>query len=546
MSPLARAIPMTPRRRRSAFALASLLVAAIVSTFPGGSEAQVARAWSYDTPLDPYGTWRGARVLAMGNLSVAVEDDRNPFGAYTSFGNPAGFLTARDSSWVEQGSSYRDYFDRYYGEGHSVVNRTGAVRVGWLVGDQWAIGADVRYSTILASRHDLGSYDDRSRFIRDFDVSVPDYFVPRTGDRTLGAGVTSPAATVTYARRFWPWLTLGGQFSHRSEQEDRTVLNDPYDFDNRSAANEVRGGLLLHPSVFANKAEVGLYASWTGNKVTGVSSSPLNDDTYDLARPQVSWGAQILAKTGWLRGIVEGHHHSYDGEQIARVNWAPQFFLNPFPSDTDQDFVFKKRWTSALVGLRHNQASTRWMADVPGTPLHVGARYAYHREYQWSQPLPDVLSPMLPLNVRRLGYRGAGGLSFHLPENGGAVAMEVQIEREHRADWSQETDPSAGPAVVPDVDMAQISYHLGAEYKARPWLPLRAGVALRRYDPDRRDGLPPLRGIRLSAGTSYHWTALGVLIDGAWAREHFRHSPQNPSLELGRSDELTITFQHLF
>jgi hypothetical protein len=541
---------MGPDRARRAAGLRLLAAftaaAAFVICGAPAARGQVARAWSNDTPVDPYAAWRGARVMAMGDLSVAVEDDRNPLNPYGFSGNIAGFLTSRDSSYAEQGTAYRDYFDRFYGRGNSVVNRTTSLRVGWLQGDKWAAGADLRYSTLRASRHDLGTPEDESRFIRDFDVSLPDYFIPRVGDRTIGAGVEYPTASVLYARRFRSWFTLGGRYSHRSEKEDRTVLNDPYDFDNESSASEIAGGLLLHPRLFARKMQVGVYASWTGDKIKGVSSSSFNEDSYELERPEVAWGAQLFTRLRWIRGIVEGHHHSYDGEQVARVNWAPQFFLNPNPSELDQTFVFKKRWTSGLVGLRHNQFRTRWMADVPGTPVHVGARYAYYREYQWAFPLADVLSPMLPLDVRRLGYRTAAGVSLDLPDQVGLVAVEVQAAREQRADWREERGSALPPATVPDVTMAQISYHFGAEYRARPWLPLRAGVALRRYDPDRRDGFPPIRGIRLSAGAAYRWNAVGLLFDGAWAHEHFRYTPLDPSAEIGRSDELTVTVQHLF
>lgn len=548
MNPTTSVAPNPSRRTVAGFRLlAAFAAAAALGSFSASAaSAQVARAWSNDTPLDPYTAWRGARVQAMGDLSVAVEDDRNPLNAYGYSGNPAGFLTSRDTSYVEQGTVYRDYFDRYYGRGNSVLSRENSVRVGWLPGSKWAIGADLRYSTMRASRHDQGTVEDRSRFIRDFDVSLPDYFIPRTGDRTIGAGVDFPSASVIYARKFRSWFTLGGRFTRRSEQEDRKVLNDPYDFDNQSSASEIGGGIVLHPAMIADKMELGVYASWTGNNLKGISTSSFNEDTYELKRPEVSWGSQLVTHLGWVEGIVEGRHHSYDGEQIARVNWAPQFFLNPYPSELDQNFVFKKRWTSAIVGLRHNEFRTRWMANVPGTPMHVGARYAYYRQYQWSFPLADVLSPMLPLDVRRLGYRTAGGVSIDLPDQAGVVALEVQAAREQRADWREERGSSLPPATVPDVVMEQISYHFGAEYKARPWLPLRAGVVLRRYDPDRLDGQPPIRGIRLSAGASYRWDAVGLLFDGAWAHEHFRYTPLDPSIEIGKSDELTVTIQHLF
>jgi hypothetical protein len=536
--------------RRSAAGFRRLVAiaaaAALAAFLPSGARAQVAQAWSNDTPLDPYTLWKGARVLAMGDLSVAVEDDRNPFNPYGYSGNPAGLLTARDTSWAEQSSHYRDYFDRYYAKYNSVLTRTSSARFGWLVGSKWALAGDISYATMHASRHDQGTAADGSRFIRDFDVSLPDYFIPRSGDRTIGAGVDYPSAALTYSRRFRSWFTLGGHFGFRDEREDRTVLNDPYDFDNHASATEIGGGVLLHPAFFRERIRLGFYASWTGDDVKGISSSTLNEDSYDLSRPLVSYGTQLEVRRAWLHGIVEGHHHSYDGEQIARVNWAPQFFLNPNLSQVDPRFVFKKKWSSGLVGLRHNQVKTRWMADVPNTPVHVGARWAYYREYEWDRPLPGVLSPMLPIDVRRLGYDGAGGVSFDLPAQEGTVALEVQLSREQRADWTQERDPFAPPPSVPDVTIGQVSYHFGAEYKARPWLPIRAGVALRRYDPDRRDGNPPIRGIRLSAGASYRLNSLGVVVDGAWSHEHFRYTPLDPSIEIGKSDQVALSLQRLF
>jgi hypothetical protein len=152
------------------------------------------------------------------------------------------------------------------------------------------------------------------------------------------------------------------------------------------------------------------------------------------------------------------------------------------------------------------------MLDLPGTPMHVGMRYTYYREYQWTHPIPDVLSPMLPLDVRRLGYRGAGGVSFDLAEGAGTVAMELQMAREHWAEWAEERGAAAPANAIPDVSIGDVSYHFGAEYRAKPWLPLRAGVVLRRYDFDRRDGNPPYRGIRLSVGAAYRWEALGLVV----------------------------------
>jgi hypothetical protein len=541
--------PHAVRRHRSG--IVPLLTAVVTATTfvsfdAPRAGAQVAQAWSYDIPIDPYGTWRGARVQAMGNLQASVEDDRNPISPYGIGTNPAGFLTVRDTSWVEHASNYQDYFDGFYGKSHSAVSRTTATRLGWQRNGKWVLGAEIRYAILDASRHDLGSVEDRSRFIRDFDISLPDYFIPRTGDRTLGAEVSSPYASLSYARRFRSWLTLGGRFGYRSEREDRRVLNDEYDFDHESGASDIAGGLLLHPRWMKDKVQLGVFAGRFGSKVTGISSSPLNEDEYSWERPLISWGAHAQVRLAGFRGVFGGAHRSFDGEQIARVNWAPQFFLNPNPSEVNMDYVFKRRWTTALTGMRHNEGLGQWMFDVPGTPVHVGMKYAYYRQYQWAYPLPGVLSPMLPLDVRRLGYRTAGGFSVDLAENAGAVAVELQLAREHRADWAEERGYDGPATDIPDVSMGDVSYHFGAEYKPRPWLPLRAGVALRRYDPDRRDGIAPYRGIRLSAGAAYRWEALGLLIDGAYSHEHFHHVPLDPSVEIGYGNAFQLSIQHLF
>ncbi len=538
--------PIVARRTRGCLRLFAVATVVLSAWAPTPASAQVARTWAYDMPIDPYLNWRGARVQAMGDLRAAVEDERNPLSPYGIGANPAGFLTARDTSWVEQTSSYQDYYDRYYGKDHSGVSRGTGLRFGWQRNGKWVIGGSVSYGILDVSRHDLGSLEDRSRFIRDFDISLPNYFIPRTGDRTLGAGISSPAASISYARRFRSWLTLGGRFSHRSEQEDRRVLFDEYDFDNESKSIELSGGALFHPSWLRNKVQLGVYAGRIGSVIKGISSSSFNEDEYDWSRPLIQWGAHLFIRQGPFRGLIGGAHRSFDGEQIARVNWAPQFFLNPYPSIVDQDFVFKKRWTTAIAGLRRNEALGQWMVDVPGSPMHVGVRYSYYREYQWTYPLEGVLSPMLPLDVRRLGYRGAGGVSFDLAEGAGTVAMELQMAREHRADWAEERGAAAPATAVPDVSIGDVSYHFGAEYKPRPWLPLRAGVVLRRYDFDRRDGQPPYRGIRLSAGAAYKWDALGMLFDGAWSHEHFHHAPLDPSGELGEGNKLQLSVQYLF
>ena len=91
-----------------------------------------------------------------------------------------------------------------------------------------------------------------------------------------------------------------------------------------------------------------------------------------------------------------------------------------------------------------------------------------------------------------------------------------------------------------------LSYHFGAEYRALAELPLRAGVVLLRQDPDRRDGLPPNKGIQFTAGAGYFWKVLDAQIDLTGAHEHFRFAPLDPSEEIGYGDRLILTLTRLF
>jgi hypothetical protein len=94
--------------------------------------------------------------------------------------------------------------------------------------------------------------------------------------------------------------------------------------------------------------------------------------------------------------------------------------------------------------------------------------------------------------------------------------------------------------------MGQVSYHFGAEFYVKPWLPLRAGLALRRYDPDRGDGYEPYSGTRVSLGTAYRWNALGILFDGSYSHEQFHVTPGNPWGEIGERNLGSLSLQYLF
>jgi hypothetical protein len=514
--------------------LAACLIAVCRST---PASAQVAEAWLRYTPIDAHAGARSTRLEGMGSLEVAVPDDQSLIDPYNLGGNPAALLMSRDTSLVMIPTSYQNFDDAYYGFAHSAVGRSAGFHGEFRPTRRWGMAADLDYGSLNASRHDLCPSPDDCRFIRDFDLPVAPEMEPVTGDRTFGARVSTPLVAVTYARTFFQKATFGAKVGYRHEAEDRRIQH-PYDLDVSSDATQLTGGAYYPLSIWGGSVSLSGWGSVARHKVLGKSESSLNEDVYDWDRPQVAYGGALFVKRGeWLRGIVDGRHRSYDGEEIARVNWAPQFYLNPNPSINDQVNVFKKSWSAFLSGLRHNEASTRWLVGLPGKPVHIGLSYAYFRQYEWITPNEVVIPTVDELNVRRSGYRLASGFSIGGDDGKGLVAIEARVAREFREDFTDK---------LPDIAFMTYTYHFGVEYPVRPDLALRGGLAVLRHDPNRDDLNPALKGAGVTAGVGYFWKALDAQIDLSLAHYHFAHAPADPSEELGFGDRVALTLQRLF
>jgi len=185
--------------------------------------AQIADAWLRYTPVDAYAGTRSTRLAGMGSIQVAVEDDEDLFDPYHYGRNPAGLLMSRDTSIVVIPTSYQNFDDRYFGRSHSAVGRGMGFRGEFRPNARWGMAGEIGYGQISASRHDLCPDPDDCRFIRDFDLPLAPQIAPITSDRTVGAGVQTPLASVTYARTFFTNVTLGGRFGFRHEAENRQL-----------------------------------------------------------------------------------------------------------------------------------------------------------------------------------------------------------------------------------------------------------------------------------------------------------------------------------
>jgi hypothetical protein len=503
----------------------------------GSAPAQIAESWLNYTPTEVYAGWGSTRLLGMGDMSVSVVDDRSLIDIYNYSKNSAGIVAARDTSLVDFPWSYQDFNDTYYDQSHSANQRGGAIHGEIRPNRVWAVGFDAGYGSIDASRHDGCPWPDGCRFIRDYDLMVAPVSEPVSGDQTFGAGVSSPYISGTYGRVFKKRITLGGTLGFWQEDENRRHYAR-YDLDLASTSTAFQVGAAYRLPALSDAVTLAGFFGYADNEVVGESESPLNRDVYNWSRPEPSFGGQVQVKSGtWLSGILDGRHSSYDGDGNAEVNWAPQFFLNPLPSDNQTVNVFHQKWLAFTSGYRRNEGSTQWLVNVPGKPVHVGVRYVYFQEYEWIVPNEEVLPTANELNVKRLGYRFGGGLSFDIPDQKGVIAAETHILHEAREDYTEQ---------IPDLSMITYTYNFGAEYRALPYLPVRAGTVLIRHDPNRYDGYGPVKGIGLTFGTSYYWQAIQSRIDFSYGYNHFNASPNDPSDEVGSGDRFTLYIQHLF
>lgn len=532
-------LPGSRAGRRGVVRDRSWTVLAIATAMLFGSRpatAQIADAWLRYTPVDAYAGGKSSRLEAMGGIEVAVPDDQGLFDPYHYGGNPAALLVARDTSVVRIPTGYSDFEDGYWGFNQSAVGRGAGLHAEFRPRPKWGIGLDFDYGSTDASRNDQCPAPDDCRFIRDFDLPIAPEMEPVTTDRVFGAGVQTPSIGVSYARTFFNKVTLGVRLGHRYEEEHRRIIN-PYPLNTTSTATEFAGGAYYPLPILDRSASLSAWYHYVANKVTGTSQTPFNDDKYDWDRPEVAFGGALYVKKGdWLEGIAYGEHRSFDGEEIARINWAPQFFMNPFPPLVNPNNVFKKDWSAFLSGFRHNEGSTRWLVGLAGKPIHLGAQYAYYRQYEWITPNEVVLPTVDELNVKRQGYRFAGGISLGR-EGQGIVALEGRIAREFRDDFTGE---------LPGISMITYSYHFGGEYPLRHDLPVRAGVEALRHDPNREDIYSPVKGIGITAGAGYYWKPLQSRLDFSYAHYHFHYSPGDPSEEIGGGNQVTLALQRLF
>ena len=166
---------------------------------------------------------------------------------------------------------YQSFDDGYYAETRSAIMRKSGIR-GAVQQERWALGLDVVYGAVNASRHDEFGTPDNSRFIRDFDLPFAGSFNPIVGDRTIGARGLPGRCDHLCARPF-SWITLGGRFGFRQETEDRRIA-DPYDLDVESRSTEYTAGAVIRPPKIGRVVQLAGFGQLVQSNIVAKSESP--------------------------------------------------------------------------------------------------------------------------------------------------------------------------------------------------------------------------------------------------------------------------------
>jgi len=122
---------------------------------PAVAQAQISEAWVRGTDVNVNQRAFSARTAAMGGLDATVEDPQYRINPYGFSDNPAGLLTDRDSSSIEESSRYDQFQDSYFGVPHSVLQRQSGLSIALRQQHQWVLGLEGVYGGVNASRHDL-------------------------------------------------------------------------------------------------------------------------------------------------------------------------------------------------------------------------------------------------------------------------------------------------------------------------------------------------------------------------------------------------------
>jgi len=312
------------------------------------------------------------RLESMGGLGLAVRDEYNELNLWDFAGLPLGLAADRDSTsldlWLDSGGRT---FDRRFG---SIEQETERRR------DTQLAGETVVRSGALAVGADFGTFSfrrgapfgDRTHLTRNGSQPA---FVPMASGHLVGAlrwGLRGLVARERFHEQVWSDVQKGDRIGVGSTGDRLEAPNLFFPEDTKADALGLGASLGY---ARGSQVESGVYFDYRHEKLETDLETVRSIYNADEPRDVLGYGAAV---------IVRPRAHVEVGGAVGREWYASKENYRFTLSGGSVDPPFSGRGEKALHGDRRDFVRLRGQADLPHTPVTVGAafRVSYDRAQQ--------------------------------------------------------------------------------------------------------------------------------------------------------------------
>jgi hypothetical protein len=308
---------------------------------PVVAQAQISSLFLEEWDLEFGFSRTSARLAAMGDAAVGVEDESAEIGMWDYGRNVAGFLDDRDAWTGDFWGAATNRNRRTSGLPSSGENAEGGIQISFR-SYQRALGLEFNL-TRSTFEDGVGIGFERHKF------SGPT--VSFVGNQTVGDK-----------------LVLGGALTLIDEEDEVTAPNALSIAHSSNRTNYSFGAVyyLLDDLSLGGSLLLGK------NPVRGVSENALHRDVYEWDRPATEFGLQAVYGEGKdLQGAVYLSRHLLDGGEVVEVSWAREFLFNPSGIDLSLRVpVLNEEFKEVEIG-------SRWLYRL-GRRFNLGAQVQYN------------------------------------------------------------------------------------------------------------------------------------------------------------------------
>lgn len=303
------------------------------------AEAQVSSLFLEEWDLHFGFSRTSARIAAMGDAYVAIEDESSEIGMWDYGRNVAGFLDDRDAWTGDFWGAASNRNRRTFGLPSSGENSEGGVQISFR-SYQRALGLEFNL-TRSSFEQGAGIAFERHKF------GGP--AVTAVGNQTLGDKIV-----------------LGAAYTIINEEDEVTAPN-ALSIAHNSERRNYSFGLLYY---LTDDLALGGNLLLSKNPIEGISENALHRDVYEWDRPATEFGVQaIYGGRGALQGGAYLSRHLVDGGEMVDVSWAREFLFNPSGID------LSLRVPVLNEEFKEIETGTRWFYKLGGAQLGAAVQY---------------------------------------------------------------------------------------------------------------------------------------------------------------------------